>query len=165
MEKRLWLAKFTILIVFSMTASGSFAQLINPNIKIDTISIVKPEAQEVILDASITKDLEAFKDKDDAIIYIYRLSSMVGAAAKWEIRVDEKILAKLGQKEYAVAHINTSEKNHWISYPDIMYNYVNFKPNMYYFSRHKGFDLQTGYLDNKEYDEIKSCKIFKSVMK
>jgi hypothetical protein len=137
-----------------MIASGSFAQLI----KIDTISFVKPGVEEVILDTAITNNLEAFKDKADAIIYMYRLSSFVGGAVKWQVQVDNNDVVKLGQKEYIVTHISTTEKSHYVTYPDMKYNYVNFKPNRYYFIMLKGFDLRTGYLDAKAFKEIKTCK-------
>jgi hypothetical protein len=153
--------KKLFLFAFIMISWGSFAQVI----KIDTINFVKPEAIEPVLDASITGNLEQFKDKDDAIIYLYRLSSMAGAAVKWKVQVDNNNAIKLGQKEFITAHINATEKSHWISYPDFKYNYVNFKPNKYYFIMLKGFQLKTGYLDKEAYIQIKTCKIPKELTK
>lgn len=147
--------KNAIFITFIMFTSINFAQVI----KIDSISFIKPGVEEVMLDTSITNNLEAFKDQDDAIIYIYRLSSMVGAAVKWQIQVDSNDVVKLGQKEYIVSHISTTVKSHYVTYPDMRYNYINFKPNRYYFIMLKGFDLRTGYLDTKAFKEIKTCKL------
>ena len=39
-----------------------------------------------------------------AVIYVYRLKSMVGAAVKWNVRLDDKIVAVLNQGAYAVVH-------------------------------------------------------------
>ena len=144
---------------FIMIATGSYAQMI----KIDSISIIKPGTQEVILESSVTDNLEPFKDKDDAIIYFYRLGSMVGAAVKWVIMADNKEIAKMGQKEFVVAHLNGTEKSHYVTYPDMRYNYTNIKSNKYYYVRLKGFDMKTGYLDKEVYDEIKLCKTAASV--
>ena len=150
-----------IFLAFLVITSGSFAQMI----KIDTVSFIKPGTEEVVLDTSITNHLEAFNDKDDAIIYIYRLSSMVGAAVKWQIQVDNNPVAKLGQKEYVIAHINTTEKSHYVTYPDMRYNYVNFKPNRYYMIMLKGFSLKTGYFDEQAFKELKPCKKSKPLTK
>jgi hypothetical protein len=146
--------KNVLFLSFMLIASGTFAQ----TIKIDSINFVKPGTEEPKLDTSITNNLEAFNDKDDAIVYIYRLSSMVGAAAKWLVLADNKDLAKLKQKEFAVAHINGTEKSHYIGYPGMIYNYVGFKPNKYYMVMLKGFSMKTGYLDATSYDELKTCK-------
>ncbi len=147
--------------LFMLIAPGSFAQVI----KIDTVNFVKPGTEEVILDTTITNKLEAFIDKDDAVVYIYRLSSMVGATAKWLVMADNIKLAKLKQKEYAVAHLNTLEKSHYVGYPNMRYNYVGFKPNKYYMVMLKGFTMKTGYLDATAYDELKICKKSKPLTK
>jgi hypothetical protein len=146
--------KNLLLISFFLITSASFAQVI----RIDSISIIKPGVEEVKLDSSITNSLEAFNDKDDAIIYLYRLSSMVGAAVKWQVQIDNKDTYKLSQKEFVIIHINTIQKSHYVVYPDMGYNYINFKPNRYYFIMLKGFDLRTGYFDSKVFKEIKTCK-------
>jgi hypothetical protein len=140
-----------------LSTSNSFAQ----HIKVDTVNFVKPGVEEIILDTSITNSLESFNDKDDAIIYFYRLSAMAGAAVKWEVKVGDNEVAKLAQKEYLVEHINTTEKSHWVTYPNMKVNYVNFKPNRYYMIRLKGFSMDTGYLDPITYSEIKTCKRYK----
>jgi len=150
--------KNLIFFAFMMVTSSIFGQ----HIKIDTINFVKPGVEEVLLDTFITNHLEAFKDKDDAIIYLYRLSSMVGAAVKWQVQVGNNDVAKLGQKQYIVAHINATEKSHWVTYPDMKINYVNFKPNRYYMIRLKGFAMNTGYLNTKEFNEIRLCKKYQS---
>jgi hypothetical protein len=141
---------------FMMISSLTFAQ--KRLVEIDSIGIIKPSTAEVTLDSSIINNLEVFRDKDDAIIYIYRLSSMAGAAVKWKVLVDTTFNLTIGQKQYAVAHVNATEKSHYVAYPQMKYNYVNFKPNHYYFIRLKGFSLDTGYFDPKTFEEIKSCK-------
>jgi hypothetical protein len=137
-----------------LITSGCFAQQL---IVIDTINFVKPGVEEVILDTSITNNLEAFKDKDDAIIYIYRRGDMAGATAKWRVQVDNSSV-KLGQRHYTVAHINTTKKSHWISHGYFKINYVNFIPNRYYMYRLKGFSYMTGYFDAEAFNYIKACK-------
>lgn len=154
-----------------LITSVSFAQ-INPaivpqtlNIEIDTTSFVKPDATEPVLDVSVTNGLEPFKDQNDAVIYIYRMKSLVGKAVKWQIEVDSITVGKIAIKEYIVVHINTAQKSHIITYPNLKYNYVNFKPNKYYFVRFRGFTLNTGYLDANSLDDLKSCKISKPLKK
>ena len=152
------------LVFFSliMLTTCGFSQ----TIKIDSISIVKPGIEEVILEPSIINTLEAFKDKDDAIVYILRLSSMVGALAKWQIKVDDKVVANLKQKEYVVVHVNATVKGHYFYFPSMRYNYTNFKPNTYYYIMlNQGFGFKSGYLNEEALNELKSCKISKPVTK
>jgi len=146
--------KILIFFSFMLIASGCFAQ---QAIVIDTINFVKPGIEELILDTSMTNSLEAFRDKDDAIIYIYRRADMAGGAMKWLVEVDSN-RAWLGQRHYIVAHINTTKKSHWISHGHFKINYVNFKPNRYYMYRLKGFSYMTGYFDVEAYNYIKACK-------
>jgi hypothetical protein len=148
--------KNIFIFAFMVISSLSLAQ--NRLVEIDSIGIIKPGTAEVMLDTSITNNLEAFTNKDDAIIYIYRMSSMAGAAVKWKVIVDTTLNLTIGQKQYAVAHVNSAEKSHYVAYPQMKYNYVDFKPNHYYFIRLKGFTLDTGYLDPKTFEEIKACK-------
>jgi hypothetical protein len=147
--------KNTFLFLFLLITSATFAQ----KIKIDTVSFIKPGTEEVILDASITDQLEKFNDQDDAIIYIYRLKSMAGAAVKWMIKVDNVAIGNLKQMEYVVAHVDTKAKSHYIDFTNFQYNFINFKPNHYYTVMLKGFSHMTGYLSSAAIEEIKSCKI------
>src|SRR4030042_297467 len=137
--------KHIFFFTFILISVSSLAQ--NRLIEIDSISIIKPGTEEVSLDTSVTNHLKPFTSQDDAIIYIYRLSAMAGAAVKWIVQVDNIITLKFGQKEYAIVHVSTKEKSHYVAYPDMRYNYTNFKPNRYYFIRLKGFALNTGYFD------------------
>jgi hypothetical protein len=146
--------KTIIFFSFILITSGCFAQEL---VVIDTINFVKPGTEEVMLDTSITNNLEAFKGKDDAIIYIYRRADMAGGAVKWHVQVDSNS-ASLGQRAYTVAHINTTKKSHWISHGQFKINYVNFKPNRYYKYMLKGFSRMTGYLDAEAFKYIKACK-------
>ncbi len=59
-----------------------------------------------------------FQDKDSAIIYVYRLRSMVGAIASWAVRLDTKIVAMLKQNAYVV--LQTSPGTHTITIGDSM---------------------------------------------
>jgi hypothetical protein len=147
--------KNTFLFLFLLITSATFAQ----KIKIDTVSIVKPGTEEVILDATVTDQLEKFNNQDDAIIYIYRLKSMAGSAVKWLIKVDDIALGNLKQLEYVVAHVDTKAKSHYLDFTNFQYNFVNFKPNHYYTVMLKGFSHMTGYLTSEAIEEIKSCKI------
>ena len=147
--------KNTFLFLFLLITSATFAQ----KIKIDTVSIIKPGTEAVILDASVTDQLEKFTDQDDAIIYIYRLKSMAGAAVKWLIKVDNVAIGNLKQLEYVVAHLDTKAKSHYIDFANFQYNFVDFKPNQYYMVMLKGFSHMTGYLNSEAIEEIKSCKI------
>jgi len=146
--------KNVFLFLFLMAASSGFAQMIN----IDTVSFIKPGTEEPVLDASVTSQLEAFTDQDDAVIYIYRLKSMAGAAVKWLIEVDDKEIARLKQKDYVVVHIDTKAKSHHVRFADFRYNFVNFKPNHYYAVVLKGFSHGTGYLNAEAFEDIKTCE-------
>jgi hypothetical protein len=146
--------KSLIFFSFLMLSSGIFAQMI----KVDTTSFIRPGVPEVILDTAMTNKLEQFTDKDDAVIYLYRLKSMVGAAVKWDLNVDNKYVTKLGQNQFVVAHINTTEKSHYITTSNLKINYVNFKPNRYYMLRQRGFSYIADYLDAQAIGEIKECK-------
>lgn len=146
--------KNLFLFLFLFLASATFAQ----KIKIDTVSIIKPGTEAVILDASLTSELEKFNDQDDAVIYIYRMKSMAGAAVKWLIKVDDVAIGNLKQLEYVVAHVDTKAKSHYIDFTNFKYNFVNFKPNQYYMVMLKGFSHMTGYLTPEAIEEIKSCQ-------
>lgn len=151
--------KNKILLSFAMCviATGCFAQMI----KIDTVSFVKPGTQEVVLDNAITGNLEAFKDSDDAVIYIYRLKAMAGAAVKWIVQIGENEPAKISQNEYIIEHVNTKEKSYWMRFADMSVNYIGFEPNKYYIVRLKGFGKSTGFLTPENYAEIKECDLYK----
>jgi hypothetical protein len=154
--------KNLIFLIFILISASGFAQVI----QIDSISIVKPGLEEVIFDPSVINSLEAFKDKDDAIVYILRLSSMVGALAKWQIKVDTKVVANLKQKEYVVVHVNTTVKGHYFYFPSLRYNYTNFKPNRYYYIMlNQGFGFTSGYLNEEVLSELKSCNVSKPIAK
>ncbi len=139
-----------------LITSAGFAQMI----KIDTVSFIKPGTESVVLDKSVTDNLEPFKDADDAVIYIYRLKAMAGAAVKWVVQIGEQEPVKMSQNEYIIEHINTKEKSFWIRAADMSVNYIGFEPNKYYFMRLKGFAKATGYLTPDNYVEIKDCKLY-----
>lgn len=151
---------FLSLFMIPVITSG---QVVKTNIKIDSVSIVKPESENEIIDTSGFCTLEKFNSPDDAIVYIYRMKSMVGAAVAWLIEVDNKTVAHLKTKEYIVVHINTTQKIHYFRYPNLSYNYTNFKPNTYYYVRFKGFDINTGYLNSIELKEISALKLTKPI--
>lgn len=148
-----------ITILFILLASISYAQLI----QVDSISIVKADAKQEILDPSLIEGLEAFNDKHDAVVYLYRLKSMVGAAVKWKIKVNEGVQVKLKQKEYYVIHLDSRIEGHLFYFPDMRYNYTNFKPNTYYFVMLKGFNMETGYLNADRIDQLNTCSFTKSL--
>jgi len=45
------------------------------------------------------------RDSNDAIIYVYRLKSMVGALVPWGVAVDNKIVGSLHQGAYIPLHV------------------------------------------------------------
>jgi hypothetical protein len=143
---------------FLLISTACFAQ----TIRIDSISIIKADAKEVV-DTSIFKNLEAFSGPDDAIVYIYRLSAMAGAAGKWQVQVDDQHAVNMKQKEYFVVHLSTLNKGHYFQFPSMVYIYTHFKPHHYYFVMLKGFDMKTGYLDAKRLAELNTCKLSVSV--
>lgn len=49
---------------------------------------------------------ESFKDKNDVIIYVYRIKSLVGLAVPWNVKLDEKVVAVLRQNAYIALHAN-----------------------------------------------------------
>lgn len=149
-----------LVISFLLFAVNINAQTMFFSVKIDSVNFVKPGTQEPILDTSIIRKLDTFVNKDDAIIYMYRMSSLVGCALKFPVNVENKN-AKLGQKQYIVLHINTTKKNHWIKQKSWNINYLNFKPNKYYFYRLAGSVYKTGYLDDMTYNEFKTFKKLK----
>jgi hypothetical protein len=109
-------------------------------------------------DTAMTNDLEPFQHKCDVIIYIYRLSSVVGSAVKWPVQVDASDAAKLGQKQYLVYHVSTTEKDHIIIHSAQINRFNNWLPNRYYYVRLKGFSFETGEIDSKSLNEVKTCK-------
>jgi uncharacterized protein YxeA len=142
---------FSITITAIAIAACGYAQAI----RIDSISIVKPDDKmEAIENPDF--NLEKFYNESDAVVYIYRLKSM---------GVDNDFKAKLKQKEYVVVHIDATVRGHYFYFPDMRYNYVNFKPNTYYYVMLKGFDMKTGYLNRNVLKDLKSCLISKSVVK
>lgn len=146
-------------LVLLLVAANAYSQLI----KIDSISIVKSEDKIETIDISKYPVLEEFNNEFDAVVYIYRLKSMVGAAVKWQIHVDDGPVAKLKQKEFFTVHIDTREPIHAFYFPDMLYNYTNFKPNTYYYVMLKGFDMKTGYLSEKTLKELESCNFTASL--
>jgi len=155
--------KAIILFLFLMINSISFAQF--GVIQSPIFDFANPENQEIILDTSVTNYLEEFNDAEDAIIYIYRLGGVLGAAAKWTIVVDKKKAAKLGMNDYTLVHVNTAVINHSVMYSNIQLNFANFKPNRYYMIRFKGVDVKSYYLDKPSFDEIMACTKANSLLK
>ena len=91
---------------------------------------------------------------------------MVGALFKWQIKVDDAVVANLKQKEYVVVHVNTTVKGHYFYFPSMRYNYTNFIPNKYYYIMlNQGFGFESGYLNAEALSKLKSCKISKPVTK
>lgn len=48
---------------------------------------------------------EQLHGDNDAVVYIYREASMVGAAVSWRVRVDDAVVGELRQKAYMVLHV------------------------------------------------------------
>ena len=78
--------------------------------KIFTLSLLLTILVIILGCSSTTNSLisfseEKYKNDDDAIIYIYRLKSMVGAATGWNVYVDELQVGVLKQNAYMVLHV------------------------------------------------------------
>jgi hypothetical protein len=119
---------------------------------------VKHGIGNVNQDTTMTNYLEPFQHQCDAIIYIYRLSNVVGGAVKWPVQVDSNDETKLGQKQYLVYHVSTTEKDHIVIHSEQINGFNNWQPNRYYYVRLKGFSFETGEIDSEILSEIKTCK-------
>ncbi|MBN1596998.1 MAG: hypothetical protein JW894_01785 [Bacteroidales bacterium] len=146
--------KNLFLLSFIMFTTSVFGQ----TKEIEPTSIVKPEMENEVIDDSVFVGLEAFNDESDAVIYIYRTSSMAGAAAKWGVMVDDVLMANLKQKEYIAVHVNANDEFHYFSSPHGIFKFVNFKPNRYYYIKLKGFTMFTGYFNAETLSEFEMCK-------
>jgi hypothetical protein len=131
---------------------------LNYKVPAQPLNPVKQGIGDVDQDTSMTNNLEPFQHKCDAIIYIYRLSSVVGGVVKWPVQVDLSDKAKLGQKQYLVYHVSTTEKDHFIIHSEQINGFNNWLPNRYYYVRLKGFSFETGEIDSKTFNEVKTCK-------
>jgi len=49
---------------------------------------------------------EKFNNDREALVYVYRLKSMVGASVSWNVRIDDKVVGVLKQGAYMVLHIS-----------------------------------------------------------
>jgi len=47
------------------------------------------------------------KSDHEAIVYIYRLKSIVGAAAPWNVRIDDEVVGVLYQGAYMALHVSS----------------------------------------------------------
>jgi hypothetical protein len=48
---------------------------------------------------------EQVRGDNDAVVYIFRESSMVGAAASWNVRIDDVVVGELRQNAYMAFHV------------------------------------------------------------
>lgn len=124
---------------------------------VDSTSIIKEsDTYDSKFIDSNKSDLEEFSNEDDAVIYVYRMKAMAGAAVKWKIVVSDRAETKLKNGEYFTVHIDTKQKFHYLEFPYIKFNYMNFEPNKYYAIGMKGFSVvaSTGYLHKEDWNEI-----------
>ena len=49
---------------------------------------------------------EKFRNDNDVIVYVYRLNSIVGAAANWNVRIDDEVVGVLNQGAYMALHVD-----------------------------------------------------------
>jgi hypothetical protein len=146
-------------VLFMLLMFVSLAAAAQPvRIKIDTVTFIRAGVEQPVLDNSLTSKLEQFKDETDAVLYIYRLKAMAGAAVKWMVVVDSKYSVKLAQNEYVAVHLNTTEKSHVISEGNMTFNYTDFKPHTYYKIRLRGFSYVADYVTLESAAEIFDCK-------
>ncbi|MCK5028787.1 MAG: hypothetical protein KAR57_04080 [Bacteroidales bacterium] len=149
--------KKLLIIALLLITSTTFAQ--NFYVEVEPKSITKPEMEDEVIDSSIFTDLEKFNDENDAIIYVIRSKSMVGAAVKWFVEADKELIAKIKNKEYCVVHMDGTEEGHSFLFPNLKLNYTNIKPNRIYYIRFKGFDIKTGYFNQFALDELKKVNL------
>lgn len=151
--------KKLLIVALLFISANAFSQIFYENI--EPMSIVKPEMENEVIDPSVFADLEKFNDENDAIVYLIRTKSMVGAAAKWAVEVDKKKVANLKNKEYFVFHVDASVEGHSVQLPNLKFNYTNFKPNRYYYIMTKGFGVSTGYFNAEALKEMKKTNLTK----
>ncbi len=48
---------------------------------------------------------ESFQGDSDAVVYVYREPSFVGAAASWPVRIDDQVVGDLKQNAYMALHV------------------------------------------------------------
>jgi hypothetical protein len=58
-------------------------------------------------------------DQNDAIVYIYRSSSIIGSAGAYPVKLDDKIVASLKQKAYIALRVTPG--NHFIEVGNFFY--------------------------------------------
>jgi hypothetical protein len=131
----------------------SFAQ---PRVS-DTIKIARASSEKEVGDQSTFKKVEKFKNDQEAIVYVYRLSSYIGAAVVWKVKVDYQHYANLKQLECVAIHVNTNVKSHYFQLADNYINYSGFKPSHYYYIQIHGTDIKTGLMSEEILKEVKTC--------
>lgn len=94
-------------------------------------------------------------DHNDAIVYIYRLPNIVGAAVKWPVKLDGKEVAALKQNAYVVLY--TAPGVHRITVGANEIRTFTAAPNGVYFFRTKGI-LAYGVTREKAMEEIVDMK-------
>ncbi len=146
--------KTTALIALLLIATATQAQ----RVVSDTLNFVKASAEREVIDPTIFKKLEKFNDSYESIVYVYRLSSYVGAAGIWKVKVDNKLYAQLLQLEVVAIHISTAVKTHHFQLGENYMYFTGFKPNRYYYVQLKGVDIKTGYLNAETLNQIKTCE-------
>ena len=61
--------------------------------------------------ATTTSQVPFFEEEPgiarEAIVYVYRLKSMVGAAAPWNVRIDDEVVGVLYQGAYMALHVSS----------------------------------------------------------
>ncbi len=97
---------------------------------------------------------EKMESDHEAIIYVYRLKSMVGGIAYWNVYLDKKVVGLLKQGAYMSLHVSPGEHTITIgdTPPSLAGGLVeamannpskfNAKVNESYYIRSKGFDVE-----------------------
>jgi hypothetical protein len=52
---------------------------------------------------------EQLKEKNDAVVYVYRLKSMIGALVGWKVYIDKKVVGVLYQGAYMPLHLQPGD--------------------------------------------------------
>lgn len=122
-----------------------------------------PESQQPSdsLAPDATKSLEKFMGPDDAIVYIYRLPAVLGAAVKWQVQWNNVLKGKLKQNNCVIVHTDTKipVQIFTLSGYEVKYAFGNILPEHHYFIEVKGMYMTFGPMNNNALEKIKSCTI------
>lgn len=110
------------------------------------------------------KSLEEFTGPDDAVVYIYRLPAVLGAAVKWQVQWNHVLKGKLRQNDCVLVHVDTKipVQVFTLSGYEAKYEFGNILPEHHYFIEVKGMYMTFGPMNNVALERINSCTILQA---